>query len=65
MEENKETNESALLTEEVGRLVGALYNIVDQIFIANAPELGSCGCWRRRPAWARWRWRWWSFVPAR
>ncbi|MGN1389974.1 MAG: MATE family efflux transporter, partial [Bulleidia sp.] len=27
----------------VSLLVGALYNIVDQIFIANAPELGSYG----------------------
>lgn len=56
LEKIKETNESALLTERLGRLmgryavpcvisllVGALYNIVDQIFIANAPELGSCG----------------------
>ena len=45
-----------LETEKVGRLmrkyaipciisllVAALYNIVDQIFIANAPDLGSCG----------------------
>ena len=50
MEENK------LLTEKTGRLllryglpcvisllVGALYNIVDQIFIANASYLGSYG----------------------
>ena len=27
----------------ISLLVGALYNIVDQIFIANTPELGSCG----------------------
>ena len=27
----------------VSLLVGALYNIVDQVFIANAPYLGSCG----------------------
>jgi len=51
-----ETNQSYLATEEVGRLmgkyavpciisllVGALYNIVDQIFIANASYLGSYG----------------------
>lgn len=51
-----EQNQSALATEKVGRLmgkyavpciisllVGALYNIVDQIFIANATYLGSHG----------------------
>lgn len=51
-----ETNQSYLATEEIGRLmgryavpciisllVGALYNIVDQIFIANASYLGSYG----------------------
>lgn len=51
-----ETNSSFLLTEKVGKLmrkyaipcvisllVGALYNIVDQIFIANAAYLGSYG----------------------
>lgn len=51
-----ETNQSYLATEEVGKLmsryavpciisllVGALYNIVDQIFIANASYLGSYG----------------------
>lgn len=51
-----ETNQSYLATEKVGRLmrkyaipciisllVGALYNIVDQIFIANASYLGSYG----------------------
>ena len=51
-----ETNPSYLATEKVGRLmaryaipciisllVGALYNIVDQIFIANADYLGSYG----------------------
>ena len=27
----------------ISLLVAALYNIVDQIFIANAPYLGSCG----------------------
>ena len=27
----------------ISLLVAALYNIVDQIFIANAPDLGSCG----------------------
>ncbi len=53
MEQN---NQSRLATEKVGRLmvryavpciisllVGALYNIVDQIFIANADYLGSVG----------------------
>lgn len=53
MEEN---NQSVLVTEKLGRLmrkyslpciisllVGALYNIVDQIFIANADYLGSYG----------------------
>lgn len=52
----QKTNESYLATENVGRLmgkyavpcvisllVGALYNIVDQIFIANASYLGSYG----------------------
>lgn len=51
-----EQNQSVLATEKVGRLmgkyavpciisllVGALYNIVDQIFIANATYLGSHG----------------------
>jgi len=51
-----ETNQSYLAAEKVGRLmgkyavpciisllVGALYNIVDQIFIANASYLGSYG----------------------
>lgn len=51
-----ENDQSYLATEEVGRLmgkyaipciisllVGALYNIVDQIFIANASYLGSYG----------------------
>ena len=50
------TNQNFLSTENVGRLmrkyaipciisllVGALYNIVDQIFIANADYLGSYG----------------------
>ena len=50
------TDNSVLGTEKLGKLmrrfavpcmisllVGALYNIVDQIFIANAPELGSFG----------------------
>ena len=50
------TNQSFLATEKIGRLmskyavpciisllVGALYNIVDQIFIANAAYLGSYG----------------------
>lgn len=27
----------------ISLLVGALYNIVDQLFIANSPDLGSCG----------------------
>ena len=53
MEQN---NQSYLVTEKVGKLmgkyavpciisllVGALYNIVDQIFIANADYLGSYG----------------------
>ena len=53
MEQN---NQSYLATEKVGKLmskyavpciisllVGALYNIVDQIFIANADYLGSFG----------------------
>ena len=53
MEQN---NQSCLATEKVGKLmgryavpciisllVGALYNIVDQIFIANAAYLGSYG----------------------
>ena len=53
MEQN---NQSYLATEKVGKLmgkyaipciisllVGALYNIVDQIFIANATYLGSYG----------------------
>lgn len=52
----EETNQSYLATENLGRLmgkyavpciisllVGALYNIVDQIFIANASYLGSYG----------------------
>lgn len=52
----EEKNQSFLVTERVGRLmgkyavpciisllVGALYNIVDQIFIANAAYLGSYG----------------------
>ena len=52
----QETNQSYLATEKLGRLmgkyavpciisllVGALYNIVDQIFIANADYLGSYG----------------------
>ena len=52
----EETNQSYLAAEKVGRLmgkyavpciisllVGALYNIVDQIFIANASYLGSYG----------------------
>lgn len=52
----KETKQSYLATEKVGKLmgkyavpcvisllVGALYNIVDQIFIANASYLGSYG----------------------
>ena len=52
----KETNQSYLATEKIGKLmgkyavpciisllVGALYNIVDQIFIANADYLGSYG----------------------
>ena len=51
-----ELNQSYLATEKVGKLigkyavpciisllVGALYNIVDQIFIANAGYLGSYG----------------------
>ena len=51
-----ETKQSYLATEKVGSLmrkyalpciisllVGALYNIVDQIFIANADYLGSFG----------------------
>ena len=51
-----EQNQSALATEKLGKLmgryavpciisllVGALYNIVDQIFIANASYLGSYG----------------------
>ena len=50
------TNQSYLATEKIGKLmskyaipciisllVGALYNIVDQIFIANADYLGSYG----------------------
>ncbi|MBQ7661461.1 MAG: MATE family efflux transporter [Clostridia bacterium] len=53
---NTEQNQSYLATERVGKLmgkyavpciisllVGALYNIVDQIFIANAAYLGSYG----------------------
>lgn len=56
MEETKPSNPSYLATQSVGRLmgkyavpciisllVGALYNIVDQIFIANAAYLGSYG----------------------
>ncbi|MCI7813518.1 MAG: MATE family efflux transporter [Lachnospiraceae bacterium] len=52
----EETNQTYLATEKVGKLmskyaipciisllVGALYNIVDQIFIANADYLGSYG----------------------
>ncbi len=52
----EQTNQSYLATEKVGKLmqkyaipciisllVGALYNIVDQIFIANASYLGSYG----------------------
>ena len=52
----EQTNQSYLATEKIGRrmgkyavpciislLVGALYNIVDQIFIANANYLGSYG----------------------
>ena len=52
----EQTNQSFLATEQIGRLmrkyavpciisllVGALYNIVDQIFIANADYLGSYG----------------------
>ena len=52
----EETNQSYLATEKVGKLmrkyavpciisllVGALYNIVDQIYIANADYLGSYG----------------------
>ncbi|MBD5519974.1 MAG: MATE family efflux transporter [Lachnospiraceae bacterium] len=52
----EQTNQSFLVTENVGKLmkkysvpciisllVGALYNIVDQIFIANADYLGSYG----------------------
>ena len=52
----EQTNQSYLATEKIGRLmgkyavpciisllVGALYNIVDQIFIANASYLGSYG----------------------
>lgn len=52
----EQTNQSYLATENIGRLmgkyavpciisllVGALYNIVDQIFIANASYLGSYG----------------------
>lgn len=52
----EQTNHSFLATENVGRLmskyavlciisllVGALYNIVDQLFIANADYLGSYG----------------------
>lgn len=52
----EQTNQSFLATEKLGRLmqkyavpciisllVGALYNIVDQIFIANAAYLGSYG----------------------
>ena len=55
-EKMEEKNQSYLSGEKVGRLmrkyavpcvisllVGALYNIVDQIFIANADYLGSCG----------------------
>ena len=53
---NSVNNPTYLATETLGRLmrryavpcvisllVGALYNIVDQIFIANAADLGSCG----------------------
>ena len=53
---NMKQNQSYLATERVGKLmgkyavpciisllVGALYNIVDQIFIANASYLGSYG----------------------
>lgn len=56
MEETKETEQSYLAEEKIGKLmvkyaipciisllVGALYNIVDQIFIANADYLGSYG----------------------
>ena len=52
----KQTNQNFLATEKVGKLmvkyavpciisllIGALYNIVDQIFIANADYLGSFG----------------------
>ena len=52
----EQTNQSYLATESVGKLmrkyaipciisllVAALYNIVDQIFIANASYLGSYG----------------------
>ncbi len=52
----EQTNQSLLATDQIGRLmrkysipciisllVGALYNIVDQIFIANADYLGSYG----------------------
>lgn len=52
----EQMNQSFLATEKVGKLmkkyaipciisllVGALYNIVDQIFIANADYLGSYG----------------------
>ena len=52
----EQTNQSYLATEKIGRLmgkyavpciisllVGALYNIIDQIFIANASYLGSYG----------------------
>lgn len=52
----KQTNQNFLAEEKIGRLmgryavpciisllVGALYNIVDQIFIANADYLGSFG----------------------
>ena len=45
----------------ISLLVGALYNIVDQIFIANASYLGSYG--RGNPAYLRSSWRW--SVPAR
>ena len=53
----EKTNQSYLATEKIGKLmgkyavpciisllVGALYNIVDQIFIANATYLGYCPC---------------------
>ena len=56
MEQTEKQNQNALVVDKIGRLmgrytvpciisllVGALYNIVDQIFIANADYLGSYG----------------------